>query len=192
MRRLRARLARGAGGEAGLTLVELLVAAAMGVVLMGAVGSMVIGTLRAQPEVSKRAQNITTARYVMERMTREIRNGVSVQTALPNEVSFRTYVRRTSCGATGALASNKPAILCQVTYGCSTTACTRIEAAPGVKTGTAKPIFEGIDDSNAFTYRPSTASPTFVGITLHLPNPSGPSDLTVSDGASLRNGILSN
>jgi Tfp pilus assembly protein PilW len=192
VRRLRARLGRGAGGEAGFTLVELLVAASMGVVLMGAVGSMVIGTLHAQPEVSKRAQNITTARYVMERMTREIRNGVSVQTALPNEVSYRTYVRRTACGATGTLASSKPAILCQVTYGCSTTACTRIEAAPGVKTGTAKLIFEGIDDSKVFTYRPSTASPTFVGITLHLPNPSGPADLTISDGASLRNGILSN
>lgn len=191
MRRLRTRLGRGAGGEAGLTLVELLVASSMGVVLMGAVGSMVIGTLHAQPEVSKRAQNITAARWVMERMTREIRNGVSVQTALPNEVSLRTYVRRTSCGAAGALASDKPAILCQVTYGCSTTACSRIEAEPGVKTGTAKMIFEGIDDSNVFSYRPSIAAPTFIGITLHLPNPTGPADLTISDGASLRNGTLS-
>ena len=155
-------------------MVELLVAAAMGVVLMGAVGSMIIGTLHAQPEISKRAQNITTARYVMERMTREIRNGVTVQTALPNEVSFRTYVRRTACGAAGALASNKPAIPCQVTYGCSTTACSRIEAAPGVKTGTAKPIFEGIDNSNVFTYKPNTESPTFIGITLHLRIPAAP------------------
>ena len=131
MIRLRSRLEGGAGAESGLTLVELLVASMMGVILMGAVGSMVIGTIHAQPEISKRAQNITTARWVLARMTREIRNGVSVQTALSNEVSFKTYVRRTACGSTGTLASNKPAILCQVTYGCSTTTCSRIEAAPG-------------------------------------------------------------
>ena len=80
-----------------------------------------------------------------------------------------------------------------MTYGCSTTACSRIEAAPGVETGTAKPIFEGIDNSNVFTYKPSAEVPD-----LHrrspstCPIPSGPSDLTISDGASLRNGILTN
>jgi Tfp pilus assembly protein PilV len=192
MKRHLAQLDRSFSGEAGLTLIELLVASAMGVILMGAVGTMVVQTLRAQPEVSTRSQNITTARYVLERMTREIRNGASVDRALPNEVSFRTYLRRTSCGATGTLASNKPAILCEVTYGCSTTACTRIEAAPGVTTGTAKPIFEGIDNSNVFSYKPSAKAATFIGMTLHLPNPSGPSDLTISDGASLRNAILTN
>src|SRR5262249_16118199 len=105
---------------------------------------------------------------------------------------FSTYVRRAACGSTEALASDEPAILCQVTYGCSTTACTRIEAEPGVTTGTATPIFEGIDNSNVFTYKPSPESPTFVAVTLHLPNPAGPADLTISDGASLRNGILTN
>jgi hypothetical protein len=164
----------------------------MGVVLMGAVGTMVVQTMKAQPEVSARSQNITTARWVLERMTREIRNGETVDTALPNEVSFRTYLRRTACGASGTLASSKPAILCEVTYGCSATACSRIEAPPGVKTGKATPIFEGIDNSNVFTYKPSVKAPTFIGITLHLPNPNGPSDLTISDGASLRNSILTN
>ncbi len=192
MKRLLTRTDWSFRGEAGFTLIELLVASAMGVVLMGAVGTMVVQTLRAQPEVSKRSQSITTARYVLERMTREIRDGVAVDKALPNEVSFRTYLRRTSCGGTGTLASNEPAILCEVTYGCSTTACTRIEAAPGVMTGTAKPIFEGIDNSNVFSYKPSAKAATFIGITLHLPNPSGPSDLTISDGASLRNAILTN
>jgi type II secretory pathway pseudopilin PulG len=192
MKRLSARIHRSFRGEAGLTLIELLVSSAMGVVLMGAVGTMVVQTMRAQPEVSNRSQNITTARWVLERMTREIRNGATVDTALPNEVSFRTYLRRTECGKTGTLASTTPAILCEVTYGCSTTACTRIEAAPGVTTGTAKPIFEGIDDSSVFSYKPSAEAATFIGITLHLPNPSGPSDLTISDGASLRNAILAN
>jgi Tfp pilus assembly protein PilW len=189
MSRVRARLA-GGNGEAGLTLIELLVASAMGVVLLGAVGSMVIGSMRAQPEVSKRAQNITSARWVLERLTKEIRNGVSVDTALPNEISFKTYLRHSSCGSSTTLASNQPAILCQVTYGCSTTTCSRIEAAPGVETGTAKPVFDGIDDSSVFSYVPNLEDPTFVGVTLHLPNPEGSADLTISDGASLRNGTL--
>ena len=190
MRIVRSRLAEAAEREDGLTLIELLVASAMGVILLGAVGTMVVGAMRAQPEVSKRSQNITTARWVLERMTREIRNGVVVDTALPNEVSFRTYVRRTSCGDSGTPAEDEPAILCQVTYGCSSTGCSRIEAEPGVETGTAMPIFEGIDDSNVFSYKPNTEEPTFVGVTLRLPNPDGPADLTISDGASLRNGIL--
>lgn len=190
MSRLMARIGSSARGETGFTLIELLVASAMGVVLLGAVGTMVVDAMRAQPEVSKRAQNITAARWVLERMTREIRNGVVVDTALPDEVSFRTYLRRAECGGSSVLASDKPAILCQVTYGCSSTSCSRIEADPEVETGEATTVFEGIDDSNVFSYEPNTEDPTFVGITLRLPNPDGPADLTISDGASLRNGIL--
>ena len=85
-----------ASEESGLTLIELLVASAMSVVLLGAVGAMVISAMRTQPEVSKRAQNVSSARYVMERLTREIRNGVAVDSATASSVSFRTYVRRTA------------------------------------------------------------------------------------------------
>jgi hypothetical protein len=120
-------------------------------------------------------------------MTREIRNGVAVDVATPTEVSFRTMVRRTTCGGSGTPASSDPSIECQVTYACTTTSCKRIEAAPEVFEGGAETtIFSGIDDSNVFTYSPSE-EPTFVGVTLHIPNPSGPADLTISDGATLRN-----
>ena len=91
-----------AGGEAGFTLVELLVGATMGVIVMGAVGSLVISAVRAQPKISKTAQNISSARWVMERLTRELRNGVAVDPtkATASTVSFRTYVRHTTCGST--------------------------------------------------------------------------------------------
>jgi hypothetical protein len=58
------------------------------------------------------------------------------------------------------------------------------------------PIFSENADSNVFWYSPDPETspeagpPTYVGITLHIANPSGPSDLTISDGASLRNAIL--
>lgn len=191
--------------EAGLTLVELLVASAMSVILLGAVGSMVISSVRTQPQVSKRAQNVSSARWVLERLTREIRNGIRVDVATASKVSFLTYVRRTACGGSTALPSGTPAIKCEVTYECTTTYCSRIEANDGVYTGTPTKIFSGINSSSVFCYVPSTESDsltcgtaastkgtTYVGVSLRIPNPSGPSNLTVSDGASLRNATLSN
>jgi len=189
--------------EGGFTLIELLVASAMSVVLLGAIGSMVVSAVRSQPKLTKRAENITTARWVLERMTRELRNGIAVDKATSNSISFRTYVRRTSCGGTGIPAGSTAAIICEVTYTCSTTSCTRLEKEPGVYTGTPTTIFGGIDNSSVFCFVPSTntdslscgaaqtpvTGTTYVGLTLHIPNPSG-SGLTVSDGASLRNATL--
>lgn len=191
MRALRERMAVNRG-EAGFTLVELLVASAMSIVVLGGVTAMVIGAMRSQPEISKRAQDVSTARWILERLTREIRNGVRVDVANSNQVSFQTYVRHTTCGGTTALPSSSPAIKCEVTYTCTTTYCTRIEAAPEVYTGTATTIFEGIDSSNVFSYVPDAEEPTYVKVTLHLPNPDGAAGggITVSDGASMRNAIL--
>jgi type II secretory pathway pseudopilin PulG len=204
-RALRRRLGPGRG-EDGFTLVELLVASAMSIVIVSAAGSMLISAVKSQPQLSKRAQSISTARWVMERLTREIREGVRVDQATASKVSFLTYVRHTPCGGSGALASGTPAIKCEVTYECTTTYCARIEAADGTYTGTAVRIFDGIDSPNVFCYVPSTepdpltcgptASPakaTYIGTKLHIPNPNGSgSGLTVSDGASLRNATLSN
>jgi len=197
-------VARLAADEKGLTLVEMLVASMMSVILMGAVVSMVLGAMRAQPDISERNQDVSSARYVLERMTREIRNGVRLDEVSASKVSFLTYVRRTACGGGTPLGSTSPAIKCQVTYQCTTTACTRTEAADGVMTGTARTIFKGISSSQVFCYVPSTAvdpltcgtaksksETTYVGIRLQMPNPKGTATaLTVSDGASLRNATL--
>jgi hypothetical protein len=203
MSRIRRLLAHDPGGESGLTLVELLVASAMSVVLLGGIGSMVVSAMRTQPKISKSAQNISSGRWVLDRMTREIRNGIRVDEATASRLSFLTYVRRGSCGGSTTLSSTVPSIKCEVTYQCSTTACTRTEAADGVYTGTARTLFTGINSSNVFCYVPSTepdpltcgtakaaAEVTYVSVRLRLPNPSGTGSLTVSDGASLRNATL--
>ncbi|HEX5593060.1 MAG TPA: prepilin-type N-terminal cleavage/methylation domain-containing protein [Solirubrobacterales bacterium] len=180
--------------EGGFTLVELLVASTMGAVVMAAVASLVISAVRDQPKISKQAQNITTARWVLERMTREIRNGIAVTTnatyVKPNVVSFEAYVRRTSCGSGAQPASTASPIKCQVTYTCTTTSCSRIEATPGTFTGTARTIFTGINSNQVFSYAPNATKPTYIKVTLRLPNPSGVGALTVSNGASLRNATL--
>jgi type II secretory pathway pseudopilin PulG len=202
-RRFRRLLAR-AGDESGLTLVEMLVASAMSVILVGAVGSMLIGAMRSQPGVSQRAQDVSSSRWVMERLTREIRNGIRVDQATPSSLSLLTYVRRTTCGGGVPTSSTAPAIKCQVTYQCTTTSCTRREAPDGQLGGTPKTVFSGINSSSVFCYVPSTeadplscgpaispAQTTYVGIRLRLPSPDGSvTALTVSDGTSLRNATL--
>lgn len=183
-----------------MTLVEVLVAAAMSIVIVGGGSSLVISAVRQQPELSERSQNVTTARWQLDRMTREIRNGVSVTTAEPAKVSLLARVHHTTCGGSPAPAETA-AIQCQITYTCPTASdyCTRVEAAAGVFTGASTKIVTGIDSSSVFCFVPSAetdptecgpaksgTTPTYVGITLNVPNPSGPSALTVSDGASLR------
>lgn len=177
--------------EAGLTLVELLVAAAMSVVLIGAVGSMLISAVRDQPRLSGRTQNITTARWVLERMTREIRNGISVYEATASKLVLRTQVRRTACGAGVEENPAAPAIQCRVTYSCMTTSCTRTETAPEVEVGgTPVTVVSGLGSSSVFNWERDTSSEeepiVYVGITLRIPNPDSDTDTVVSDGAGLR------
>lgn len=178
--------------ERGLTLIELLVAAAMSVVIVGAGTSMLISAVRNQPQLNERNQKVTEVRWVQERMTKELRNGVRVDEATPTTVSFLTRVRTTTCGAADGLDSDAPATNCQVTYDCSSgDACTRAEASEGiVGGGTPKPLISGLESGAVFNYFPNKEEPTYVGIVLRVPNPSGSSALTVSDGASLRTPVL--
>jgi Tfp pilus assembly protein PilW len=202
--RLRRRLA-GADREAGMTLIELLVAMIMGIIVVGGATAMLISAVRAQPKQQEQAQSITTARYELERMTREIRNGVSVTASSSSGVSFVARVRRKECGGEVSTSPATPAIQCQIVYSCTTSSCTRTERKVGETTGgTTTTIVTGINSSEVFCFVPSAntdptecaaakagTSPTYIGIALNVPNPSGPGSLTITDGASLRSATLS-
>jgi type II secretory pathway pseudopilin PulG len=177
--------------EAGLTLIELLVAATMSVIIVGAATSMLISAVRQQPEISQRSQVVSTARFVLERMTREIRNGIAVvpQESSASTVAFTAYVRHATCGGSGSLASSKSAQICKITYSCSATACTRAEtASTATGAGTAVPLFSGIDNAKVFSYSPDLEEATFIGATFRIPEGDGDTHLTISDGATLRGG----
>jgi Tfp pilus assembly protein PilW len=178
-------------GEGGFTLVELLVSSAMGVIVMGAVASLVISAVREQPKISKEVQNVSNARWMLERLTHELRNGIAVKEGTASKISFEGYVRRTTCGGSTALAASSPAIKCRITYECSTTSCTRKETSPATTTGVATKVFSGLASDQIFTYVPSVANATYVKATLRLPDPtSAGSPLVISSGASLRNATL--
>ena len=180
-----------AADESGMTLVELLVAMTLGVVVMGGVVILLIGALRAQPRIDDQSTNVQTARAVLGQMTREIRNGIRIeQPTTSSAVSFQAFVRHATCGSTVPLDSSAAPKRCEITYSCSGTTCRRLEALPGVTTGTGVLLVSGISNpSSVFTYSPPT-SPTYIGITLKIPDSSGSGALTVSDGASLRNAVL--
>jgi type II secretory pathway pseudopilin PulG len=189
--RLRAR----SRDERGFTLTELLVGAGMGIVLMGAVATLVVSALKYQPNISKKAENVTSARWALERMTRELRNGERIEVAEPSRVVFIGYSRRSPCGSGTTLGEGQPSIPCRITYSCTTTSCSRIEAPPSsaANSGTPQMIFSGINSNQVFTYQPSAipAEVTYVKATLRMPDPRGSGSLTISDGASLRNATLS-
>jgi len=181
--------------EAGFTLVELLVGAAMGVVLMGAVASLVIGAVKYQPRITKKAENVTTARWVLERMTRELRNGERIEpSSSASSISFISYVRSSPCGTGTPLAAGQASVPCKITYSCTTTSCSRTEAPPtGSGSGTTQLLFTGINSNQVFSYPPTgkPAEATYVKVTFRVPDPQGSGSLTISDGASLRNATLS-
>lgn len=201
---MRSRLGRG-DGEAGMTLIELLVAMIMGIIVVGGATAMLISAVRTQPQQQEQAESISTARYELERMTREIRNGTSVTVANPSNVSFVARVRRTTCGGSVSTSASAPSIQCQIVYSCTITSCTRIERAVGsTGGGTPTTIVRDIDASSVFCFVPSANAdptecgpakggtpPTYIGLTLSVPNPRGSGHLTISDGASLRGATLS-
>ncbi|HEU4739703.1 MAG TPA: hypothetical protein VFS54_11585 [Solirubrobacterales bacterium] len=192
-----------------MTLIEMLVAAVMSVIIVGASCSMLISAVRDQPALSKKAQNVTTARYQLERMVRELRNGVTIEVAKnmnASEVTVVAQVRRVSCGGAVQTNASADAIQCMITYSCSEATCTRTEATmAGVAVGAPTVAASGLGDSEVFCYVPSAEAdptdcgpppepkegepyvpPTYVGINLDVPNPEGPGLLTISDGATLR------
>jgi type IV pilus assembly protein PilW len=192
--------------EAGMTLIELLVAMIMGIIVVGGATAMLTSALRDQPRQQKQAESVDTARYELERMTRELRDGVSVDaaSASSNSVSFVATLRRTSsCNGTVPTSPSAPAVQCQIVYSCTTTACTRTERKVGATTGgVTSTIVTGISSAEVFCFLPSSTggtkcgpvkvgtSPDYVGITLAVPNPSGTGSLRISDGAGLRSANL--
>jgi Tfp pilus assembly protein PilV len=176
------------GDERGLTLVELLVAATLTIAVLGVAMMVVILSVRNQPQVSDRSAAIQQARVFQERLTRELRQSYSVETALPGDIEFETYVRVVSCGGAPQTNASAPAIACRVAYQCTAGVCTRTESGPG---GTGTPVtrefLRGISNSDVFGYSPNATSPEYVSTKLVYPAAGGDDAITLEDGVDLRN-----
>jgi Tfp pilus assembly protein PilV len=186
--------------ESGMTLIEMLVAALMSVIIVGASCAMLISAVKDQPGLGRKAENVTTARYQLERVVREIRTAVKVEKATASEVELLTKTQRTTCGAATKASPDVRRVQCRVTYRCSGSTCTRSEATEGrVPVGTNTIVLSGVESPSVFCFVPSSESdpskcgsprsgtvPTYVGMNLRVKNPQGAGLLTISDGATLR------
>jgi Tfp pilus assembly protein PilW len=166
-----------------MTLIELMLAAALGLVVVGGALTVFIGAVRSQPRDSSRVAAIQQARVTLERITRELRQGWETPTTSSSQLAIDTYVKAATCG--GAAASK--AIPCRVTYTCSGTTCSRVVAQPnGSSPGTAVQVASGLSSANVFSYLPSAADPSYVGVSLAV-SVSGGQSTTLTDGVALRN-----
>lgn len=170
--------------ERGLTLVELMIAAALGLVVIGGALTMFVSTIRSQPRDTSKVAAIQQARTTVDRITRELRQGLEiVPTPSSTQLGIVTYVKAATCG--GAAASTS--IPCRVTYSCSGTTCTRVVAQPnGSAPGPAVKVASGLAGASVFSYEPSAADPSYVGVSFAFSS-SGGQPFTLRDGVTLRN-----
>jgi Tfp pilus assembly protein PilW len=176
-----------AESEAGVTLVELIVAMSMAIVITGAAVAMFVSVLNRQPDLTERADKVGDASVAVEKLVRELRQGVigTVNTGLPaNQLQFESFVNGT-CGTTPVTTGTK----CKVVYKCESEKCTR---TTGSATATTT-IATGVKNSDIFEYvkGPSpctsvTGEPVmFVAVKIELRSKKG-GVTTLSDGAGLR------
>jgi Tfp pilus assembly protein PilW len=169
--------------EGGYTLIELLVAATMGLVVMGAAVMMFIGAVKSEPRTSSKIAAIEQGRTAVERITRDVRQASSVPTYSASQLALITYVKQSTCnGGPGGIA-----IQCRVTYSCAAGSCTRTVAQPnGSSSGVPVQVVSGLFSSAPFVYTPVGSEPGFVEVSLSFETQEG-GPVVIKDGASTRN-----
>jgi prepilin-type N-terminal cleavage/methylation domain-containing protein len=174
--------------QSGFTLLELLIATALGVMVIGIGATVFTVAGHNQPAQVKRGVAIQQARITMERITREIRQGSTVYASTAAQLSLITYVHSATCGGSHA----DTAIQCRVTYTCTATSCTRTEGSPPPATDSGSPatVVSGLSGPNVFSYTPScdatstSGDPGYVCVTLAFPGGQNDDAITLQDGAT--------
>jgi len=165
-----------------MTLVELLIASTMGLVVVGAALSMFVSGVRSEPRTASKVAAIQQARFTLDRMTRELRQGLSVEVPTSTELEMVTYVKEVSCG--GVVSSTS--IPCEVTYDCEGEICTRTVAQPdGSAPGSPTQVVEGLASPEVFDPEPALA-PIYIGVDFAIATETE-DPVELSDGVALRN-----
>jgi len=171
-----------------MTLIELLVAATIGMVVLGGAVTVMIGAVRSEPRTADKVGSIQEGRVTVERMTRELRQGVDVETAEPERLELVTLVKQSTC-AGGAASSSIP---CRVVYECEGGTCTRtVEEPDESAAGPTVQVVAGLSSDAIFEYTSESesepeADPEFVEVRLSFTSREG-GPVVVADGVALRN-----
>lgn len=168
-----------------MTLIELLVAAAVGLVVVGGAMTMFVSGIRSEPRTASKVTAIQQARTTMDRITRELRQGLETPVTSTSQLAIVTYVKASSCGGPAASSS----IPCRVTYDCAGDSCTRQVAEPdGSAPGPTGQVASGLSSPDVFSYLPpDPAEPSYVGVTFSFVASADGTPVTLEDGVALRN-----
>lgn len=169
-------------------MIELIIAAAMMVVLVGAAVTMLTSAMRQQPELTDRAEQIGEARNALERISVDLRQGEEITSPTPSGMELETY-----CDP----ASSSDATPCSVDYVCAeeaggegTFACSRAVNGGGpvlVVGGLANPNVFCYESASTTSCTESTTDPSYVGVKIEFPNARGEDGTVLEGGAALHN-----
>lgn len=184
MSRIRSRIR----SEDGFSFPELMVGTMIMLLVAAGAMSLVTTMVRSQPKVSERTGQIQQGRTMLERVTRELRQGNEVTNASVSGMRIQTFVDGAECGAAPGTT-----VACWVTYACGATSCTRTAEGQAAQT-----VVRGITGPAVFCYAPwdgqsacpawTAADPAYVALRLVFPQDSGEEAITLDDGTALRNG----
>lgn len=173
--------------ESGFTLPELLIGAAIALVVAAAGMMVVTIAVKSQPRITDRAAQIQQGRTMLERLSRELRQGDDVTNATATALRVHTFVDGSDCGGVQGTA-----VPCWVDYACSADTCTRT-----VEGDTAEVVASGLRSADVFCFTPwdgqsacgatTAVDPAYVALRLSFPGEDGAETVTLDDGISLRN-----
>jgi len=169
--------------ESGFTLIEMLVAAVVGILVTGAALSLVETIAKIAPKDQERAHAIRDAQVGLYRMTRELRQAQSVNGATPTLMDIDLTI--------GVVTK-------RVVYDCGGTRCLRSEAPVGAEppSGGEVVVDRLLNDAGGdpvFTYSPAGAlPPDHVAVSISVPASGGSENghghrVVFEDGLALRN-----
>jgi prepilin-type N-terminal cleavage/methylation domain-containing protein len=181
MRLTRARLR----SESGMTLAELLIAMAVGTVVLLATLGLLDATVKTAPREEERANTIREAQAGVHIMTRELREANKVWTPGKTQIYVNIGDDKHVLYDCGIVQPDDP----------DERQCRRWEAAVGSELPLDQPgevVVERRLPGDVFTYQPNLINPTFVSVRIQVPEAGERADgyhanLTLDDGFYLRN-----
>lgn len=165
--------------ETGFTLVELLVATAIALVLLGVTVALITSALQSEPRSTSRSSQIEAGRVMLERITRELREGCKVVSDGEAGLSLSVYM-----GCEDDLPT--------YTYICSPEGEGRKCERNNVAADTSELMVSGLeDDLNGAWPVFTLQNDSYVEIQLRFPRAeAGGESVTLSDGVAMRNQAL--
>jgi hypothetical protein len=165
--------------QRGVGLVELLVVTPMlAIVLLSIYGLYNLGA-DGQRRTHDRVTSILRQQNGLERMTREMRQAVSVTPVSSQVLDAETYVRPPGGG---------DSVLRRVRYECLGGSCVRWEGpSNGSLTSGPETVIPGIVNADVFFFEPDNVRPNFVAVKLEVGVKDASNPITLDGGFALRN-----